>query len=644
MQINRLALLLFTSLIAFTTPASQAGSNDAHKDLDEMRKLFAKAEYAARKRRSSEYKKLFKQLEGYPLRPYVELAYLKNHAWLKNKEKIRDFLARFEATPLEWPLRKKWLHYLAKKDKQTLFMEDYKPSSDTELHCYYLRFSMASGTAKSQIFAEVDKLWLHKKSQPKACDPLFRVWQEAGQRSPEKIWQRLALAASKGDHTLIPYLKRISPENEQYLADLWYKTRRNPHAVSRLKYFPKRNEKERAILLYGVKRLIWRDHKQALRSWDKMQQHYTFTEQEKNDVAKVFAIRLAKAGNDKAPQWLEKVPPQEMTDDVVQWRIADSLRRSDWQDALAVLQSLPEELASEEAWSYWLARSLEKTGNQNDAQKFFEKVAQERHYYGFLAATLIGQNPNLANDPLVFSNEEIAAIDATPAAERALEFRHLGRYSQARREWNYFNRKLDRRGKLAAAKWANQNGWYDRAIFTLAEQKYWDDVALRFPLAYKETLSYHSNRNQLEPSLAFAIARRESSFMSDAYSSAGAYGLMQMLPSTAKFIAKKKVNRSKLFDSNINVQYATDYLKYLLKRTQGNEVIAAAAYNAGIHRVKRWADIDEPLPADIWIETIPFKETREYVKSVMAYRQIYSELLGNSENKFKTLTDMQIGL
>lgn len=637
-------LFITTLLAVLSALPTQAKTEKASAELKHLRKLFGKAEYAARKRRSSEYIKLYKQLDNYPLQPYIKLAYLKNHAYLKNKDEIREFLKQFEATPLEWPLRKKWLHYLAKRDKQQLFLQDYKPSSDVTLHCYFLRYSLKSGTPKEDIFAQVDKLWVAKKSQPKACDPLFKIWQTAGQRTQDKIWDRLELAASKGDHTLIPYLKRISDKEQQYLADLWYKTRRGPHTVSRLNNFPKTSDKEKAILLYGVKRLIWRDRKLALRSWEKMQKHYEFSQQEKDDVAKTFAIRLAKAGDKKAPQWLEKVPKELMNNKVVQWRIADSLRRSDWQDALAVLQSLPQDLADKESWSYWLARSLEKTGAEDDAQRFFEKVAKERHYYGFLAATLIGQAPNLANDPLIFDDKELQAIADNAAAQRALEFRQLGRYAEARREWNYFNRKLERRGKLAAAKWANQNDWFDRAIFTLAEQQYWDDVNLRFPLAYNDTMAFHANRNKLEPSLIFAIARRESSFMTDAYSPAGAYGLMQMLPSTAKFIAKKKISRNKLFDSNTNVRYGSDYLKYLLERVEGNEIVAAAAYNAGITRVRRWIKVDKPLPADIWIETIPFHETREYVKSVMAYRQIYSQILGNNENKFIQLTNMQIGL
>jgi soluble lytic murein transglycosylase len=636
------AFCLFTSLSIGATPfGAQQISKEKHA---KQRQLFLKAEYAAGLSKSRDYKKLLKKLDGYPLQPYIEQTYLKKHAFLRNKDQIRDFLARYKETPMEWPLRKKWLRYLAKKDKQQWFIEDYRPNSDNALHCYHLRFQLAAGAPESDIFNQVDKLWLSKKSLPKPCDPLFKIWQNAGQRTADKVWQRLVLAASKGDHTLIPYLKRISPNNEKYLADLWYKTRRAPHSVSRLKSFPNKNVKEKDILLYGIKRLIWRDRKLALRSWEKMQKKFAFTDSEKTSVSTVFAIRLAKAGDKKAPQWLEKIPADALTDDIIQWRIADSLRRGNWERSLAVLQSLPQKMADKEVWSYWLARSLEKTGATEDANRFFKKVALERHYYGFLAATLIGQMPNLADDPLIFTEIEIQAITDNPAAQRAMEFRHLQRFSEARREWNYFNRKLDRRAKLAAAKWANVNSWFDRAIFTLAKQKYWDDVNLRFPLAYQKTVSRHSSRNKLEPSFTFAIARRESSFMPDAYSSAGALGLMQMLPSTARFIAKKKIKRNKLFTANTNVQYGTDYLKYLLKRVDGNEVIAAAAYNAGITRVKKWLKTDKPLPADIWIETIPYKETREYVKSVMAYRQIYSNLLGNQENKFKHLATMQIGL
>lgn len=643
-----LTLYLFTSLSigAATNTADKSATKKAtsiEKLLVKQRAIFLQAEYAARQSKTRDYARLLKKLDGYPLQPYVELAYLKKHTYLSNKDQIRQFLKLYQGTPMEWPLRKKWLNYLAKKDKQQWFIDDYRATSDASLQCYHLRFQLAAGGNKADIFKQADKLWVSKKSQPKTCDPLFKQWEQADQRTPEKIWQRLVLAATKGNHTLIPYLKRISPEKEQYLADLWHKTRRRPQTVSRLKDFPNKNPKERAILLYGVKRLIWRDRKLALKSWEKMQKKFSFTPAEKADVTKVFAIRLAKAGDKKAPQWLEKIPADELTDRIVQWRIADHLRRGQWPEALAVLQSLPAKMANKEGWTYWLARTLEQTGATTDANKFYKKVAIERHYYGFLAATLLGQMPNLADNPLTFTDVEMAVIDNAPAAQRALEFRHLERLSQARREWNALNKTLSSREKLAGAKWANQHSWYSRAIFTLPQENYWDDVDLRFPLAYQKIVSHHSDRNKLDTSLTYAIARRESSFMSDAYSPVGALGLMQLMPNTAKFIAKKKINRSKLFIPNTNVRYGTDYLKHVLKSAKGNEVIATAAYNAGFSRVKKWMKTGKPLPADIWIETIPFKETRDYVKSVMAYRQIYSNLLGNPQNKFIRLTEMQIG-
>jgi soluble lytic murein transglycosylase len=634
--------LLIATVLMHTSSAG-AASSLPQTDFSAQRALFLKAEYAAQLSKSADYPKLYQALDGYPLQPYVELAYLKTHAYLSNKAQIRDFLARYRNTPLEWSLRKKWLQYLVKKNKAQWFLEDYRATSDNALQCHQLHFSLAAGSDKSAIFKRVDTLWLNKKSHPIACHPLFKAWQDAGHRTPEKIWQRLVLVATKGNHTLIPYLKRISPRKEQYLADLWHKTRRRPHTVSRLKSFPDKNPKERQILLYGIKRLIWKDQKLALRSWEKMQKRFTFSAAEKAAVTEVFAIRLAKAGDKRAPQWLEKISPDALTNDIVQWRIADSLRRSEWDNVLAVLQSLPASMAKKEGWTYWLARSLEQTGAMTDANKFYTKVAIERHYYGFLAATLLGKKPNLADRPLIFTPAELNSINNNPAAQRALELRLLERFIQARREWNAFNNPLSRRQKLAAAKWANLQGWFSRAIFTLPQQNYWDDVDLRFPLAYKKIVSHHANRNQLEPSLAFAIARRESSFMADAYSPAGALGLMQMMPNTAKFIAKKKVKRNKLFTPETNIQYGTDYLSYLLKNVEGNEVIAAASYNAGMSRVKKWLKTGKPLPADIWIETIPFKETRNYVKSVMAYRQIYSNLLGNPENKFKQLATMKIG-
>jgi soluble lytic murein transglycosylase len=184
--------------------------------------------------------------------------------------------------------------------------------------------------------------------------------------------------------------------------------------------------------------------------------------------------------------------------------------------------------------------------------------------------------------------------------------------------------------------------WYDRDIFTLAKVGYLNDVNLRFPLGFETEIKHYAGNQKINPAWAFAITRRESSFMSDANSPAGAKGLMQIMPATAKQLARKKVSNQYLFKAKNNIKLGTKYLRNLLDRHHGNQVLATAAYNAGPHRVKSWLKDAKPLPADVWIETIPFKETREYVKSVLAYQQIYQDKVGQKGSLFDQIIAMNI--
>ena len=269
-------------------------------------------------------------------------------------------------------------------------------------------------------------------------------------------------------------------------------------------------------------------------------------------------------------------------------------------------------------------------------------MAQSRHYYGFLAASYLNKPVNFQNIPLVITAEEKALVTQSPEAKRALEFFAIGRFHHARLEWNYWLSKLNKRDKLVASKVATEMQWYDRAIFTLAKVGYLNDVNLRFPLGFETEIKHYAGNQKINPAWAFAITRRESSFMSDANSPAGAKGLMQIMPATAKQLARKKVSNQYLFKAKNNIKLGTKYLRNLLDRHHGNQVLATAAYNAGPHRVKSWLKDAKPLPADVWIETIPFKETREYVKSVLAYQQIYQDKVGQKGSLFDQIIAMNI--
>ena len=260
----------------------------------------------------------------------------------------------------------------------------------------------------------------------------------------------------------------------------------------------------------------------------------------------------------------------------------------------------------------------------------------------FLAASLLDQKVNLQDKPLVFNESEKQTLMTNPAAKRAFELFHLKRFNQARREWNYWLSQLNDRQKLMASKIATEEKWFDRAIFTLSEVGYLDDVDLRFPLAFENEIKHYSKKNKVNPAWTFAIARRESSFMTDANSLVGAKGLMQVMPRTAKQLRSRSTSNKYLMTAKHNINLGTKYLRQLLDNNKGNALLATAAYNAGPYRVKTWLKNAPSLPADMWIETIPYKETRDYVKSVLAYQQIYQLKVGQKGSLFDEIMQMNI--
>jgi len=617
-------------------------SISAIADQSSIRKVFKQAEKQVWQPNSSRYQTLYQQLHYYPLQPYLDRQRLMNSMQLSSTEEISKFLEKYKGSPLDWPLRKKWLKYLAKRNNHLLFQSFFKPTSNVELTCQYYRFQLKSGIAKSDILPKITKLWVVGKSQPKVCDPLFTLWEKAGYRTEEVIWKRIVLAADGGKHTLIPYLTKLLPEKERYLGKLWHKVRRDPSYINRMSRFPKKSVKEASIVAYGLKRLIWRSPTNALKTYTKAITVLPFSESQMQQIVLKFAIALASKNHENSALWLAKVDENLQSNTIVQWKMADLLRGQNWSEIKTDLKAFPLTLHKKNQWRYWYGRSLQETGETALGRQVLSELADKRHYYGFLAASALQQDVNLQNNPLEVSNTEKLKLLKTPAAKRAFEFFHIGRFHDARREWNYWLSKLSDRDKLAASRIAYEAKWFDRAIFTLSKVGYLNDVDLRFPLAFEDEITDSSSHYKINPAWTFAIARRESSFMADANSPAGAKGLMQVMPATAKHLQKRKVTNKHLMNAKENIKLGTKYLKRLLDRHDGNQVLATAAYNAGPYRVKRWLKGLKPMPADIWIETIPYKETREYVKSVMAYQEIYQLKVGQKKSLFDQILKMSI--
>jgi soluble lytic murein transglycosylase len=633
---------LFWFVIA-TVSFSQAGLATTSLDRDQQRKLFIKAQRLAHNPNSSAFKILMEQLEGYPLKPYVELKTLSKFPFMSNKTRISDFLDKYEASPLDRPLRKKWLIYLGKQNQPELFLHFYRDMGDAALDCKYAEILLKKNPFNAEALALIEDLWVVGKSQPNDCDLLFNQWQKAGKRTSQLVWKRMSLAADGGDHSLIPYLKTLLPKEQQYLAELWLKVRRSPSYVSRSSNFPAKYPiKETEILVYGLKRLISNDRDLALRSWEKLTSQFTFSNEQHKQISHRFAIFLSLANHDEAEVWLEKAINYEPDAELLHWHLAHELRQHNWQQVLDIIDFVPAEVADENVFQYWKARAYEKVGAKKLADKGLRKLAKQRHYYGFLASGKLSEVATLNDNPLLIAKNDIDELARLPSAQRALEFRQLGRDLSARREWYFLQSQLTQPQKVIAAVLASQQNWHDQAIFGFSNSGYLDDLSRRFPMPFDSQLQSNAKKNNIDVAWAYAIIRRESSFMPDAASHAGALGLMQLMPGTAGYLTKKKVEKNSLFNPNRNVELGTQYMRYLMDKMDNNRVLVTASYNAGWRKVQQWQPETGNMPLDLWIETIPYKETRNYVKAVLAYQQIYSQHLGGSENLFKELANMEI--
>ncbi|MCA1767269.1 MAG: lytic transglycosylase domain-containing protein [Idiomarina sp.] len=418
--------------------------------------------------------------------------------------------------------------------------------------------------------------------------------------------------------------------------------RYSPAAIEDNSWFKGRYpEKEAEITTFALTKLVWRDENIALRSYKELSPQLPFTEQQQERIAEEFAVALSLKSHPEARVWHDRVPVNALNERVLQWRLAIYLKDKDYEGLRDAIQSLPVAIRQGNQWRYWLARTQEITGNALVAQQLYEDLSDERHYYGFLAAARLQKPVSLEHEKLEVSVVQLEQVRNHPSVQRAYELIQLERWVDARREWNHLLTQLDGEEQKVAAYLASEWGWHDQAIWTLAQIGHFDAVGIRFPLAYKDILGRASQAAGIEENWALAITRRESNFRHDAYSSAGARGLMQILPGTAKQLDTKNNSWRRLNDPSVNVRLGTHYLSRLKHRFENNWLLATASYNAGYYRVREWLP-DEPVYADEWVETIPYHETRDYVKAVLSYQQIYRMLGGNEDNLFEQVVDMTI--
>ncbi len=605
-----------------------------------LRERFIKAEKVIQKVDNQQAEKLLRELHDYPLKPYIELEYLSRS--LGNTQLVQGFLQKHSGTPLEWTLKKRWLMYLANAELTQPFLKNYQYGTDTLLDCYALEMRLINEPA-AKVWPAVTALWVVGESQPKECDPLFKRWQKAGQRTPDVILQRLQNAADGGDARIIPYLRTLLPQKLQYMGDKWKQVIENPSLVGRAKFLPLKHSAERELVRYAVEKLVWKQPDKALAIYQRFESDPKLTQSQRIRMARQLGIALASKNDSRAAKFLKMVPVADKDDLFLHWQLAWHLRRSAWIEVQKIIQELPKAQQDNDMRQYWLARAMQATGQIEHGKELLTKLAAKRSFYGYLSAARLGLQPSLAHRPVPVTAEQYQQFKRSDSIARMKEWEAIGRPNAAKRELNFLQKYGSEQQKLSAAKLAYDNGWYDRAITALADAQYWDDVEMRFPMVFNKEIQKHAKAANVDPAWAMAITRRESIFSPTAKSPVGAHGLMQIMPQTAKHLAKRKVSSEQLFNPNFNIDMGTDYLNYLMKANDNNLIFATASYNAGFSRVKTWIPQGQQLDVDVWIETIPFKETRDYVKAVMMYYQIYNIRMKQQRDVFKPLINLKVG-
>lgn len=624
----------------------------------EQRQLYLEAIDAIKSGQRGKLRELEDRLTDYPLYPYIEYTEKIYSINRQTPESILDFTRRYQDLPIADQLLENWVYVLAKQGRWSEFLQYYDPERFTGQSnaCLYAHALYRVGRME-EANAEARRLWLVPYSQPDECDSVFYVWRNNNGMDADVAWQRFALAMKANETTLGNYLVRYVASEDRALANTFKLVRRSPNYVRQENRFPGVDEKTNEVILYGINRLSYRDPEGALRALEQYAPTRTFPPADLEDTYTRIGIQLAldrDANNllDTLPANLEKNPA------LVEARLRLALRQLSWSQVLVFLNLLPAELQESSRWQFWKARVLMGSADPRDqamAREIYVKLAGSRNFYGFLAADALGVDYQYEDTPVSVSTDEILDLEATPGIQRALELFTLNQRYRARREWYAATGDFDRRELEVAARVAQKWGWYRQAIKSMIDAKAWDDLDIRFPLAYYDSFVSNARTWDIPLQWSFAIARQESAFMPDAKSSAGAMGIMQLLPSTARLTANRHglepVRTGDLNEPILNIQLGSAYLGRMLRRFNNNRILASAAYNAGPARVETW--LDPTLPLDVWVETLPFPETRDYVENVLMFAAIYSKRLSQSRSQsqpliyaheFKDFSNQQITL
>ena len=574
------------------------------------------------------------RLSGHPLESYVDYWRLKLAIDTADDDEVRAFLQRNAGGVLADRLRVDWLKSLGKRGQWAAFWSEIgnTMSDDVEITCLALQSRrQREGDA---ALASARPLWFTGSTLPDACTPLFDALVAKGDLAIADRRARFRLAAQSGNVRLAEAIATDLPPQYRITARELMVVERDPARALAKGQFRWNDAGGQELALYALERAARTDAPGVRSAWEKQRARLGADDRLYGNVRIAYhaARQLATQAND----WYREAEGAALSDSEHQWRVRAALRVLAWRDVASAIAAMPPQLADDPAWRYWKARALAATGRQSEAMAVHASLAGAHHYYALLAAEALGKGPEKLQAkalaaPVKVSQDAVQAFAARADVRRAVKLAELDLRNESRQEWLHAVRNLDDDALLVAAEYARRINLYDRAINTAERTSVRHDFTLRYLTPFREQFVTAARDQSLDAALLFGLARQESRFNATIVSSAGAVGLMQLMPATARWVAKQ-LGRSDyrpgdIADVGINTQFGAFYFRYCLDKLDGVPALAAAAYNAGPGRAQAWR-AGVPLEGAIWVETIPFNETRDYVKKVLANAMFYARELG----------------
>lgn len=634
-------------------PASKVArpSDAADAVFIDMSQAFQKGD---RKRLSA----LLPQAKGHLLEPWAAFWELRVRLGDASDSEIKNFLQRYAGTYQEDRLRNDWLLLLGERREWLQFEREYasyRMHDDKEIECYarWLEVQQKDLNVSSSPIEEIRRTWLNLKQSEDGCTYAVSQLLKQHKFNPDDVWLKARLSVE--NNRKVPAreaLKLVSEHTMAMLDELFANGGR---------FFSQRasslgSESAEWMTLALIKAAT-ADHDNAVKLLQS-KSAASLSNEQKQWVWGVIAKQAAQQFDDKALDYFASAGSAALSDDILAWKVRAALRAGKtpaWPLIQSAIDAMSPMAQKDPAWVYWRARSLagQQTGNAPSAQALaaFQSIAGPQGFYEQLANEELGKKITVPPRPLPPQPQETAAVKANVLLQRALYAIKIGLRQDGVREWNYATGlvdsagqrgRLNERERLAAAQLACDQGIWDRCINT-SERTVQMDVAQRYPTPFKEEVVEASNSIGLSPAYVYGLIRQESRFILDAQSNVGASGLMQIMPATAKWTAKKmglkNFRTEQLQQRRTNIAIGTQYLKLVLDNFQGSMAMAAAAYNAGPSRPRRWRN-GPVMEGAAWAECIPFGETRDYVKKVLSNTTMYAALIHNEPQSLKARLGM----